>query len=475
MGEAKNGSSAGLGLTSMAAAASEDVGIEDLESAAGQDVGFELDLEAFAYTVHMRACSRGAAPHKYCASCRQQRILRTRMQPSGNPNLKPKRAAASTAQRKPGAPSTTASVPPRARGDGTRVMARDRRHVTVACDADEPEAGGQKVLGPLLQRLQQQREAMDRVQDAGVGGVKKGGHGAGARPPKADSAGGRQGSLQDLEDFVGFPELEMELKQGAGLGGQHAEKLRVLEGIVRACPRGPVFEFHKFLMRLKDEPHGDFLCLCAALLSVQCLDHVAMKACEKLRSEFPGDFCAMSVADTSPEIVEPLISTVNYYKGKAKKIVSCAKTIVTKHKGRVPHSEAQLLLLDGVGPKIAHLVMSVGLSIPRTGIVVDTHVHRLSARLGWTGATSGESAQARSDAGGFYRPHRNRVSAEDTRRALEEWVPPDARIEFTLALIAFGQTVCKKERPLCGECAVKDLCPSREVCARRPFVFGGTF
>ena len=79
MREAKNGSSAGLGLASMAAPASEDVGIEDLESAAGQDVGFELDLEAFAYTVHMRACSRGAAPHKYCASCRQQRILRTHM------------------------------------------------------------------------------------------------------------------------------------------------------------------------------------------------------------------------------------------------------------------------------------------------------------------------------------------------------------------------------------------------------------
>ena len=66
-----------LALALMAAAASEDVSIEDLEAAAGQDVGFELDLEAFAYTVHMRACSRGAAPHKYCASCRQQRILRT--------------------------------------------------------------------------------------------------------------------------------------------------------------------------------------------------------------------------------------------------------------------------------------------------------------------------------------------------------------------------------------------------------------
>ena len=63
-------------LTSMAAP--EDVRIEDLESAAGQDVGFELDLEAFAYTVHMRACRRGEAPHKHCASCRQQqRISRT--------------------------------------------------------------------------------------------------------------------------------------------------------------------------------------------------------------------------------------------------------------------------------------------------------------------------------------------------------------------------------------------------------------
>jgi endonuclease-3 len=101
------------------------------------------------------------------------------------------------------------------------------------------------------------------------------------------------------------------------------------------------------------------------------------------------------------------------------------------------------------GPKIANLVMSVGLDIPCAGLVVDTHVHRLSQRLGWSGSRAGKALGVDGVRGGHGGRH-----AEETRRELEEWVPMDARVEVTLALISFGQTVCTKDRPLCGQCPV---------------------
>ena len=89
--------------------------------------------------------------------------------------------------------------------------------------------------------------------------------------------------------------------------------------------------------------------------------------------------------------------------------------------------------------------------VPRTGIVVDTHVRRVAGRLGWAGGACESKALGIGDGG---------ATAEDTRKELEVWVPIDARVEFTLALIAHGQTVCTKERPLCAECAAQAKCPS---------------
>lgn len=200
------------------------------------------------------------------------------------------------------------------------------------------EEGDGKELGGLLLQLQRHREERERVDCARRASSEK------------DERSACKGTRVDV--IVG---------RGVRPGDRDTEKLDVLEHIVEACPRGSVFEFHKYLMGVKDEEFGDFICLCAALLSVQCLDHVAMKACEKLRSGFPGGFSVQAVAASSPQELEPLINTCNYYKGKAKKIHSCACTLLRKHKGKVPQAQASLLELDGVGPKIAHLVLSVGL------------------------------------------------------------------------------------------------------------------
>lgn len=216
-------------------------------------------------------------------------------------------------------------------------------------DSNPVQEGRGEELGGLLQQLQRQREERERVEAARRTNVEdeecQDGLGGKARRDGDQQVGAISGARRKTEE---------------GEGGR-SEKLEVLERIVEACPRGSVFEFHKYLMSVKDEEFGDFVCLCAALLSVQCLDHVAMRACEKLRSEFPGGFSVQGVAAARAEDLEPLINTCNYYKGKAKKIVSCACTLMRKHKGKVPKTQASLLDLDGVGPKIAHLVLSVGL------------------------------------------------------------------------------------------------------------------
>jgi len=230
------------------------------------------------------------------------------------------------------------------------------RHKKQKVEKSALSAGTEGKLGGLLLQLQRQREDRERDEAArrscGTEVAYTDRDGASDEDARHEAAG--RASMDGSVEGGG--------RQGrSDSGGEHSDKLRVLESIVEACPRGSVFEFHEYLMRMKDEEHGDFICLCAALLSVQCLDHVAMKACEKLRLELPGGLSVSAVADQTPETLEPLINTCNYYKGKAKKIHSCACALLRRHKGRVPRTQAALLELEGVGPKIANLVLSVGL------------------------------------------------------------------------------------------------------------------
>lgn len=106
----------------------------------------------------------------------------------------------------------------------------------------------------------------------------------------------------------------------------------------------------------------------------------------------------------------------------------------------IPDSVEGLCKLPGVGPKMAHICMNIAWK-QQSGIGVDTHVHRISNRLGWTLKPGGTK------------------NPEETRLALEKWLPQDKWTEINWLLVGFGQQVCLPQRPKCTECLNKHMCP----------------
>jgi endonuclease-3 len=134
--------------------------------------------------------------------------------------------------------------------------------------------------------------------------------------------------------------------------------------------------------------------------------------------------------------VEELIRSTGFYKNKTKSIIGMATALVERFDGEVPGRMADLVTVPGVGRKTANVVRSVALGLP--GLPVDTHVIRLSHRLGLT--------------------------AEDDpvkiEHELNPMVPAGERGDFSLRLILHGRRVCVARSPRCGECALADFCPS---------------
>ncbi|KAK7197012.1 HhH-GPD superfamily base excision DNA repair protein [Novymonas esmeraldas] len=133
------------------------------------------------------------------------------------------------------------------------------------------------------------------------------------------------------------------------------------------------------------------------------------------------------------------ISCVNFHHRKAAHISQVADILLREYGGKVPREYNQLLALPGVGPKVANLFFLVA-DDRVVGIGVDTHVHRVSQRLGWVPKTV--------------------KSPEDTRKALESWLPREhwANVHFTL--VTLGKRVCAAQSPQCAVCVAKDSCPS---------------
>ena len=195
----------------------------------------------------------------------------------------------------------------------------------------------------------------------------------------------------------------------------------------REVTRASVDDFHAFLISLGtggetdlgSPVHGRFWALVACLLSVQCRDSVALSATRALLRRCAGGGAASVAALTDAEL-DDCIRSCNFCNTKAKNVRAAAAHAV-RHGGRVPEEYDALLKLEGVGPKIAHLLRSVALGRDDAGIVVDTHVQRVATRLGWVDAATA--------LGG----------AERIRIQLEEWVPADQRVAFSLAVVGFGQ------------------------------------
>ncbi|MGA1820135.1 MAG: endonuclease III domain-containing protein [Thermoplasmatota archaeon] len=171
--------------------------------------------------------------------------------------------------------------------------------------------------------------------------------------------------------------------------------------------------------------------LISCLLSLRTKDEVTARAQERLFrvAGTPGEMVELEEAR-----IEELIYPVGFYKNKARVLKEVSRTLIGEYGGRVPDDLDELLKLKGVGRKTANLVITMGYDKP--GICVDTHVHRISNRLGYV---------------------RTR-SPEETEMALREKLPPEHWIEINDLLVTWGQNVCKPISPLCSACVVNDLC-----------------
>jgi endonuclease-3 len=180
-----------------------------------------------------------------------------------------------------------------------------------------------------------------------------------------------------------------------------------------------------------------FELLIATILSAQSTDARVNIVTKSLFRKYPSP---QSFADASQVEMERDVKQTGFFRNKAKAVIAASKAIVERHNGEVPRTMAELTALPGVGRKTANVVLSNAFKIA-AGIVVDTHVTRVSARLGLT---------ATDDA----------VKIEQDLIAL---IPQKEWINFSHRLIAHGRTICIARKPKCAQCALNELCPSAEA------------
>lgn len=172
--------------------------------------------------------------------------------------------------------------------------------------------------------------------------------------------------------------------------------------------------------------------LVAVILSAQCTDERVNMVTPALFAKYKTarDFSSAKLLD-----IEKLVRSTGFYKAKAKNIIGCCKGLVEKHGGSVPKSLDDLVKLPGVGRKTANVVLGALWNIP--GVVVDTHVKRLTYRLGLTKNTDPEKIE------------------QDIMKQL----PPKDWNDLSICLIFHGRHICIARKPLCSQCVVAHLCP----------------
>ncbi|KAJ8559816.1 hypothetical protein K7X08_003874 [Anisodus acutangulus] len=169
-----------------------------------------------------------------------------------------------------------------------------------------------------------------------------------------------------------------------------------------------------------------FAVLVSSLLSSQTKDQVNHGAIQRLLQN--GLLAADTIDTANEETIKSFIYPVGFYTRKASNLKKVAKICLSKYDGDIPSSLEELLLLPGIGPKMAHLVMNVAWNNVQ-GICVDTHVHRISNRLGWV-SRPGTKQKTR--------------TPEETRESLQLWLPKEEWAPINPLLVGFGQTICVK-------------------------------
>ncbi|KAJ2823237.1 alpha,alpha-trehalase nth1 [Coemansia sp. 'formosensis'] len=189
----------------------------------------------------------------------------------------------------------------------------------------------------------------------------------------------------------------------------------------------------------KDPKLKRFRSLISLMLSAQTKDEITAEAVRGLSQRLPGGLTPKSLSEAPIDLIHECVRKVGFWQRKSNYIKEAARTCLEQYAGDIPRTVPQLLSLPGVGPKMAYLAMHAAWQDTQ-GIGVDTHVLRISHRLGWVS----ESAK----------------SPEATRHALESWMPRSLWRELNPLLVGLGQTVCRAIGPKCGECPVSQYCPS---------------
>jgi endonuclease-3 len=182
---------------------------------------------------------------------------------------------------------------------------------------------------------------------------------------------------------------------------------------------------------IADRGRDPYKVLISTIISLRTKDEVTREASRRLfdRAATPERMIVLSAED-----IAQLIFPAGFYRTKADTILDVSRNILDRFGGTVPDTLDELLSLRGVGRKTANLVLTRGYGLP--GICVDTHVHRISNRLGYVSTRN----------------------PAETEFALREKLPERYWIEYNDLLVAFGQNVCKPISPLCSRCPVHDLC-----------------
>jgi len=182
----------------------------------------------------------------------------------------------------------------------------------------------------------------------------------------------------------------------------------------------------------EEKTRSPFRLLVACVISLRTKDEVTAEASRRLFAIAPDP---ERLAELDVERIANAIYPAGFYNTKARQLKDIGRILRDEYRGEVPPDESPLLVLPGVGRKTANLVLGLGFGIP--AICVDTHVHRISNRLGLVKSKT----------------------PEKTERALNEVLPRDLWVPINDLLVTFGQNRCHPTSPRCTDCPLDDLCP----------------
>ena len=202
-----------------------------------------------------------------------------------------------------------------------------------------------------------------------------------------------------------------------------------------------------------------FELIICVVLSAQTTDASVNRVSPALFAAYPD---AESLAAADQKDVEEIIRTIGMYKTKSRNIIALAKALCEKHGGRVPEDYDALTALPGVGRKTANVVLAVGFGHQK--IAVDTHVFRVSHRIGLaTEASSGQGKSSPSGDGKISAKNAGEKNVLATEKELMKILPGDRWTEAHHSLIWHGRNCCTARNPACGRCPIEKLCRKVEV------------